>query len=170
MFLLGLQPEEPEWDEFGNDLYDIPEALPVQSSNQVVNISPPNIVDEENKIKAFVDTSALDWQRWDISSPILPETTDILSVISIFDWLNLLFSGKYKRMLGLEEDLGVEWVEEWWVAGEWVWLDIFDMYCYFYYLDILFFCSSAVHILLYVCMHFIIKGCCYSSTALRYDL
>lgn len=63
MFLLGLQPEEPEWDEFGNDLYDIPEALPVQSSNQVVNISPPNIVDEENKIKAFVDTSALDWQR-----------------------------------------------------------------------------------------------------------
>ncbi|CAA6665037.1 unnamed protein product [Spirodela intermedia] len=60
---LWLYPEEPEWDEFGNDLYDIPEALPVQSSNQVVNISPPNVVDEENKIKAFVDTTALDWQR-----------------------------------------------------------------------------------------------------------
>uniref|UniRef100_A0A1D1Z2T2 E3 ubiquitin-protein ligase RBBP6 n=1 Tax=Anthurium amnicola TaxID=1678845 RepID=A0A1D1Z2T2_9ARAE len=56
-------PEESEWDEFGNDLYDIPEALPVQASGPVVNIPPPNKVDEENKIKAFVDTTALDWQR-----------------------------------------------------------------------------------------------------------
>ena len=59
-----IQVEEPEWDEFGNDLYDNPEALPVQSATPVVNMFPPNIVDEENKIKAFVDTSALDWQRW----------------------------------------------------------------------------------------------------------
>ncbi|MQL81922.1 hypothetical protein Taro_014371 [Colocasia esculenta] len=56
-------PEESEWDEFGNDLYDIPEVLPVQASNPVVNIPPPSKVDEESKIKALVDTTALDWQR-----------------------------------------------------------------------------------------------------------
>ncbi|KAK6778764.1 hypothetical protein RDI58_025482 [Solanum bulbocastanum] len=55
-------PEDLEWDEFGNDLYAIPEALPVQSSNQVQDAPPPSKVDEESKIKALIDTPALDWQ------------------------------------------------------------------------------------------------------------
>ncbi|XP_042516993.1 E3 ubiquitin ligase PARAQUAT TOLERANCE 3-like isoform X2 [Macadamia integrifolia] len=56
-------PEESEWDEFGNDLYAIPEVLPVQSSNQVLDAPPPNKADEDSKIKALIDTPALDWQR-----------------------------------------------------------------------------------------------------------
>ncbi|GMI95661.1 hypothetical protein like AT5G47430 [Hibiscus trionum] len=56
-------PEDTEWDEFGNDLYSIPETLPVQSSNPVHNAPPTNKADEDNKIKALIDTPALDWQR-----------------------------------------------------------------------------------------------------------
>ncbi|XP_012475879.1 E3 ubiquitin ligase PQT3-like [Gossypium raimondii] len=55
--------EDTEWDEFGNDLYSIPETLPVQSSNPVHNAPPSNKADEDNKIKALIDTPALDWQR-----------------------------------------------------------------------------------------------------------
>ncbi|CAN4109478.1 unnamed protein product [Withania somnifera] len=54
--------EDLEWDEFGNDLYAIPEATPVQSSNQVQDAPPPSKADEESKIKALIDTPALDWQ------------------------------------------------------------------------------------------------------------
>ncbi|XP_010277117.1 PREDICTED: uncharacterized protein LOC104611647 isoform X2 [Nelumbo nucifera] len=56
-------PEESEWDEFGNDLYAIPEVQPVQSSNLVQDAPAPNKVDEDSKIKALIDTPALDWQR-----------------------------------------------------------------------------------------------------------
>ncbi|CAK9173261.1 unnamed protein product [Ilex paraguariensis] len=56
-------PEDSEWDEFGNDLYAIPEVLPVQSSNLIPDAAPPSKADEDNKIKAFIDTPALDWQR-----------------------------------------------------------------------------------------------------------
>ncbi|GMI76392.1 hypothetical protein like AT5G47430 [Hibiscus trionum] len=56
-------PEDTEWDEFGNDLYSIPDTLPVQSSNPVHNAPPTNKADEDNKIKALIDTPALDWQR-----------------------------------------------------------------------------------------------------------
>ncbi|OVA05439.1 DWNN domain [Macleaya cordata] len=56
-------PEENEWDEFGNDLYAIPEVLPVQSSNPVMDAPPPNKADEDSKIRALIDTPALDWQR-----------------------------------------------------------------------------------------------------------
>ncbi|EHA8586425.1 E3 ubiquitin ligase PQT3-like [Cocos nucifera] len=56
-------PEESEWDEFGNDLYAIPEVLPAQSSNPVVDVAPANKVDEDSKIKALIDTPALDWNR-----------------------------------------------------------------------------------------------------------
>ncbi|XP_058105960.1 E3 ubiquitin ligase PQT3-like isoform X2 [Magnolia sinica] len=57
-------PEESEWDEFGNDLYAIPEVLPVQSGNPVQqDAPPPNKVDEDSKIKALIDTPALDWPR-----------------------------------------------------------------------------------------------------------
>ncbi|KAF5477513.1 hypothetical protein F2P56_004146 [Juglans regia] len=56
-------PEDSEWDEFGNDLYAIPEVLPVQSNNLILEALPTNIADEESKIKALIDTPALDWQR-----------------------------------------------------------------------------------------------------------
>ncbi|MED6149540.1 hypothetical protein PIB30_063508 [Stylosanthes scabra] len=56
-------PEDSDWDEFGNDLYTIPDALPVQSSNIILEAPPTNIADEESKIKALIDTPALDWQR-----------------------------------------------------------------------------------------------------------
>ncbi|KAJ4968229.1 hypothetical protein NE237_014930 [Protea cynaroides] len=56
-------PEESEWDEFGNDLYAIPEVLPVQYSNPVQDAPPSNRADEDSKIKALIDTPALDWQR-----------------------------------------------------------------------------------------------------------
>ncbi|URE15418.1 DWNN [Musa troglodytarum] len=56
-------PEEYEWDEFGNDLYAIPEVNPAQSSNPVIDTSPANKVDEDSKIKALIDTPALDWNR-----------------------------------------------------------------------------------------------------------
>lgn len=58
-----MQPEEYEWDEFGNDLYAIPEVNPAQSSNPVIDTSPANKVDEDSKIKALIDTPALDWNR-----------------------------------------------------------------------------------------------------------
>ncbi|XP_007039787.2 PREDICTED: E3 ubiquitin-protein ligase RBBP6 isoform X2 [Theobroma cacao] len=56
-------PEDSEWDEFGNDLYSIPETLPVQSSNPLPDAPPTNKADEDSKIKALIDTPALDWQR-----------------------------------------------------------------------------------------------------------
>ncbi|KAK8505599.1 hypothetical protein V6N12_038338 [Hibiscus sabdariffa] len=56
-------PEDSEWDEFGNDLYSIPETLPVQLSNPFPDAPPTNKADEESKIKALIDTPALDWQR-----------------------------------------------------------------------------------------------------------
>ncbi|XP_021655105.2 E3 ubiquitin ligase PARAQUAT TOLERANCE 3 isoform X2 [Hevea brasiliensis] len=55
--------EDTEWDEFGNDLYAIPEAPLVQSSNAVPDAPPTNKADEDSKIKALIDTPALDWQR-----------------------------------------------------------------------------------------------------------
>ncbi|KAJ7944730.1 DWNN domain, A CCHC-type zinc finger protein [Quillaja saponaria] len=56
-------PEESEWDEFGNDLYAIPEVLPVQPSNPLPDAPPTNKEDEDSKIKALIDTPALDWQH-----------------------------------------------------------------------------------------------------------
>ncbi|KAL8539843.1 hypothetical protein ACS0TY_001444 [Phlomoides rotata] len=55
--------EDLEWDEFGNDLYAMPETLSVQSSNPVQDALPVSKEDEESKIKALIDTPALDWQR-----------------------------------------------------------------------------------------------------------
>nr|GMD76434.1 zinc finger CCCH domain-containing protein 18-like isoform X1 [Ipomoea batatas] len=55
-------PEDLEWDEFGTDLYATPEVMTVQSSNPVQEVSPPSKADEESKIKALIDTPALDWQ------------------------------------------------------------------------------------------------------------
>ncbi|KAF7810115.1 E3 ubiquitin ligase PQT3-like isoform X1 [Senna tora] len=56
--------EDSEWDEFGNELYAIPDVLPVQSSNLIPEAPPTtNKADEDSKIKALIDTPALDWQR-----------------------------------------------------------------------------------------------------------
>jgi E3 ubiquitin-protein ligase RBBP6 len=52
-----------DWDEFGNDLYSIPDQLPVQLSNMVPEATPTNKDDEDSKIKALIDTPALDWQQ-----------------------------------------------------------------------------------------------------------
>ncbi|XP_074328754.1 E3 ubiquitin ligase PARAQUAT TOLERANCE 3-like isoform X3 [Apium graveolens] len=52
-------PEEFEWDEFGNDLYTMPEVAPVQDAP---NAPPPSKADEDSKIRALIDTPALDWQ------------------------------------------------------------------------------------------------------------
>ncbi|KAI9110999.1 hypothetical protein K1719_017874 [Acacia pycnantha] len=57
-------PEDSEWDEFGNELYAIPDVFPVQSSNLTPEAPPTtNKADEDSKIKALIDTPALDWQR-----------------------------------------------------------------------------------------------------------
>ncbi|XP_042515150.1 E3 ubiquitin ligase PQT3-like [Macadamia integrifolia] len=56
-------PEESDWDEFGSDLYSIPEVLPVQSRNSVQDAPPQDKADEDSKIKALIDTPALDWQQ-----------------------------------------------------------------------------------------------------------
>ncbi|KAH7653125.1 E3 ubiquitin-protein ligase RBBP6 protein [Dioscorea alata] len=56
-------PEESEWDEFGTDLYAIPDVTPFQSVNPVMDIAPANKIDEDSKIKALIDTPALDWNR-----------------------------------------------------------------------------------------------------------
>ncbi|CAL1401571.1 unnamed protein product [Linum trigynum] len=55
--------EETEWDEFGNDLYAILEVAPVQSSIPPPEAPPASKAEEESKIKALIDTPALDWQR-----------------------------------------------------------------------------------------------------------
>ncbi|KAK2356256.1 RING-type E3 ubiquitin transferase [Trifolium repens] len=56
-------PEDSDWDEFGNDLYSIPDQLPVQSINIIPEAPPTSNFDEESKIKALIDTPALDWQQ-----------------------------------------------------------------------------------------------------------
>ncbi|XP_052171740.1 E3 ubiquitin ligase PQT3-like isoform X2 [Diospyros lotus] len=56
-------PEDTEWDEFGNDLYAIPEVQPSLSSKLIRDASPPRKVEKDSKIKALVDTPALNWHR-----------------------------------------------------------------------------------------------------------
>ncbi|CAN1333667.1 E3 ubiquitin ligase PQT3-like [Linum perenne] len=55
--------DETEWDEFGTDLYAIPEVAPVISNNPPPEAPPASKADEDSKIKALIDTPALDWQR-----------------------------------------------------------------------------------------------------------
>ncbi|KAM7494063.1 hypothetical protein LguiB_028672 [Lonicera macranthoides] len=59
---ISKYPEDSEWDEFGNDLYEIPEVLPVQLSNPVQDVLPTSKADEDSKIRALIDTPVLDWQ------------------------------------------------------------------------------------------------------------
>lgn len=55
-------PDDSEWDEFGNDLYSLPE---VPQAIQTTHSQPvfTNKADEDSKIKALVDSTALEWQR-----------------------------------------------------------------------------------------------------------
>ncbi|XP_020267892.1 E3 ubiquitin ligase PQT3-like [Asparagus officinalis] len=55
-------PEESEWDVFGNDLY-APEVVPTQSGNPGVDVSSASRIDEDDKLKALIETPALDWSR-----------------------------------------------------------------------------------------------------------
>ncbi|KAF7139159.1 hypothetical protein RHSIM_Rhsim07G0110400 [Rhododendron simsii] len=55
--------DDPEWDEFGNDLYAIPEVLPVQASNPIHHAPPPGKDDEDSKIDTLIRTPALDWHH-----------------------------------------------------------------------------------------------------------
>ncbi|CAN6299329.1 unnamed protein product [Urochloa humidicola] len=55
-------PEESEWDdEFGNELY-VSDSVLSQPASQAVDAS-ENKVDEDSKIKALIDTSALDYSQ-----------------------------------------------------------------------------------------------------------
>eukprot|EP00252_Welwitschia_mirabilis_P012743 TRINITY_DN2819_c0_g1_i2.p1 TRINITY_DN2819_c0_g1~~TRINITY_DN2819_c0_g1_i2.p1 ORF type:complete len:812 (-),score=188.43 TRINITY_DN2819_c0_g1_i2:132-2567(-) len=54
--------DELEWDEFGTDLYALPEE-PRQMLQKNAQPEPTSKAEEDNKIKAFVDASASDWQR-----------------------------------------------------------------------------------------------------------
>jgi E3 ubiquitin-protein ligase RBBP6 len=59
--VLKLQPEESEWDdEFGNSLY-VSDSIPSQPVSQAVHAS-ENQVDEDSKIKALIDTAAVDYR------------------------------------------------------------------------------------------------------------
>ncbi|KNA10699.1 hypothetical protein SOVF_141880 isoform B [Spinacia oleracea] len=51
-------------DEFGSSIYDtIPEITPGNSSNPVQDLISASKADEDNKIKALVENSGLDWQN-----------------------------------------------------------------------------------------------------------
>jgi E3 ubiquitin-protein ligase RBBP6 len=52
-----------DWHEFGNDVYSIPDQLPVQSSTMIPDAPLTSKADEDSKIKALIDTPALDWQQ-----------------------------------------------------------------------------------------------------------
>ncbi|XP_057547577.1 E3 ubiquitin ligase PARAQUAT TOLERANCE 3-like [Amaranthus tricolor] len=50
-------------DDFGNDLYAIPEMIPGQSRNALQDSVPSSKADEDSKLKAFIENSSFDWQR-----------------------------------------------------------------------------------------------------------
>ncbi|KAK1419048.1 hypothetical protein QVD17_28204 [Tagetes erecta] len=52
-----------EFDEFGGDLYEIPEVVPIMSNDQPHDASAASKDDEDSKIQALIDTPALDWKR-----------------------------------------------------------------------------------------------------------
>ncbi|KFK32178.1 hypothetical protein AALP_AA6G207800 [Arabis alpina] len=55
---------EDEWDEFGSDLYSVPDTPAVHYSNPCRDHAPVDEkIDEETKLKALIDTPALEWQQ-----------------------------------------------------------------------------------------------------------
>ncbi|KAK2983005.1 hypothetical protein RJ640_012880 [Escallonia rubra] len=63
LFYMEFPPDDSEWDEFGNDLYAIPEVQPIQSTSLVQDAPPPSKADEDSKIKALIESTDMDWQR-----------------------------------------------------------------------------------------------------------
>ncbi|VAI59458.1 unnamed protein product [Triticum turgidum subsp. durum] len=62
-YVLKLQPEESEWDdEFGNSLY-VSDSVPSQPASQAIDASSENQIDEDSKIKALIDTVAVDYSQ-----------------------------------------------------------------------------------------------------------
>ncbi|VAI59454.1 unnamed protein product [Triticum turgidum subsp. durum] len=56
-------PEESEWDdEFGNSLY-VSDSVPSQPASQAIDASSENQIDEDSKIKALIDTVAVDYSQ-----------------------------------------------------------------------------------------------------------
>ncbi|PNT69231.1 hypothetical protein BRADI_3g51617v3 [Brachypodium distachyon] len=56
-------PEESEWDdEFGNSLY-VSDSVPSQPASHAVDASAENQIDEDSKIQALIDTSAVDYSQ-----------------------------------------------------------------------------------------------------------
>ncbi|KAJ4750354.1 hypothetical protein LUZ62_084759 [Rhynchospora pubera] len=59
--LSTVNPEESEWDDFGDDPYAIiPEGQQPQSFNPA-NVSSADELDEDSKLRAVLETSSLDW-------------------------------------------------------------------------------------------------------------
>ncbi|KAM1584444.1 hypothetical protein ACFX1Z_037422 [Malus domestica] len=56
-------PGDPDWDDYGDDLYEIPEVMTVQTSYQAPDAQPTDKADEDSKIKALIDAPALAWQH-----------------------------------------------------------------------------------------------------------
>jgi len=57
-----MHPNDLEWDEFGNDLYSLPEvpqAIQTTNSQSVFT----NKANKDSKIKALVDSTALEWHQ-----------------------------------------------------------------------------------------------------------
>ena len=57
-----MQPNDSEWDEFGNDLYSLPEvpqAIQTTNSQSVFT----NKANKDSNIKALVDSTALEWHQ-----------------------------------------------------------------------------------------------------------
>ncbi|KAI4981114.1 hypothetical protein ZWY2020_021599 [Hordeum vulgare] len=55
--------EESEWDdEFGNSLY-VSDSVPSQPASQAIDASSENQIDEDSKIKALIDTAAVDYSQ-----------------------------------------------------------------------------------------------------------
>lgn len=63
-----LQYEQPDFGDFGDDIYTTIEAASEMPKDPLPNIVTTDKTEEERKIKALVDTPAIDWSRFDILS------------------------------------------------------------------------------------------------------
>ncbi|KAF3326715.1 E3 ubiquitin-protein ligase RBBP6 [Carex littledalei] len=56
-----INPEESEWDEFGNDPYAIVAEGQLAQSFNPANVSSSDKLDEDSKLRALLETPSLDW-------------------------------------------------------------------------------------------------------------